>query len=35
MFNQLRCKPPLDDADVVRIALAIADREANRREGLR
>lgn len=35
MFNELRCKPPLDDADVIRIALAIADREADRREGLR
>jgi hypothetical protein len=34
LFNTLRCRPPLDDADVVRIALAIADREANRREGL-
>jgi hypothetical protein len=35
MFNELRCKPPLDDADVVRIALWAADQEANRREGLR
>jgi hypothetical protein len=33
MFNETRCKPPLDDADVVRIA--IADREADRQEGLR
>jgi hypothetical protein len=32
MFNILRCKPPLDDSDVVRIANAIADREAERRE---
>jgi hypothetical protein len=35
LFNELRCKPPLDAADVVRIALAVADREADRREGLR
>ena len=35
MFNALRCKPPLDDAAVVRIAAAIANREADRREGLR
>jgi Bifunctional DNA primase/polymerase, N-terminal len=32
MFNALRCKPPLDDADVVRIVDAIARREADRRE---
>jgi hypothetical protein len=35
MFNALRCKPSLDDADVVRIARTIAAREAHRREGLR
>jgi hypothetical protein len=35
MFNTLRCDPPLDDADVVRIADDIARREADRREGLR
>ncbi len=32
MFNTLRCKPPLDDSDVVRIVDAIARREADRRE---
>ncbi len=31
MFNELRSKPPLDDPEVVRIANAIADREADRR----
>jgi hypothetical protein len=31
MFNTLRCQPPLDDADVVRIADDIANREADRR----
>jgi hypothetical protein len=31
LFNALRCKPPLDDPQVVTIANAIADREANRR----
>jgi hypothetical protein len=35
MFNELRCKPPLDDAEVVRIANDIANREANRREVVR
>ena len=35
MFNELRCKPPLDDAEVVRIANDIANREANRREAQR
>jgi hypothetical protein len=35
MYNPLRCKPPLDDADVVRISLAIASRETARREGRR
>jgi hypothetical protein len=34
MFNLLRCQPPLDDAKVVYIALDIANREADRREGL-
>jgi hypothetical protein len=33
MFNALRCKPPLDDWDAVRIADDIARREADRREG--
>ena len=31
MFNTMRCKPPLDDHDVVRIADDIAHREAQRR----
>jgi hypothetical protein len=31
MFNELRCKPPLADREVVRIANGIADREADRR----
>jgi hypothetical protein len=31
MFNELRCRPPLDDPQVITIANAIADKEANRR----
>jgi hypothetical protein len=34
LFNEIRCKPPLDDGQVVRIADNIANREADRREGL-
>ena len=34
MFNQLRCTPPLDDYDVIRIIDDIARREADRREAL-
>jgi hypothetical protein len=34
MFNETRCRPPLDDADVVKIALWVANEEADRREGL-
>jgi hypothetical protein len=32
-FNETRCQPPLDDANVVEIAHAIAHREAERRRG--
>jgi hypothetical protein len=31
MFNELRCKPPLDDAEVVRITEDISGRELKRR----
>ena len=34
MFNELRCDPPLDDSEVVRIADNIAAREVSRRERL-
>jgi len=33
LYNQIRCKPPLDDCEILRIADAIAHREADRREG--
>jgi hypothetical protein len=35
MFNALRCRPPLDDENLLRIVDAIANREADRRQGLR
>jgi hypothetical protein len=35
IFNTLRCQPPLDDADIIRIAAFVANKEADRREGLR
>ena len=34
MFNALRCKPPIDDYDLVQIVDDIARREADRREAL-
>jgi hypothetical protein len=33
MFNTLRCQPPLDDEEVVRIVTDITKREKQRREG--
>jgi hypothetical protein len=34
MFNALRCAPPLDDGEVVRIVTDITKREKQRREGM-
>jgi hypothetical protein len=34
MFNALRCAPPLDDGEVVRIVTDITKREKQRREGI-
>jgi hypothetical protein len=32
MFNETRCRPPLNDTDVVKVALWVANEEADRRE---